>query len=172
MQIVDATLEDIHAIGQIQIAGWLDSYASSENGITTSDIQLKIDQWVKIGDSRIEGEFKKEGAHTWIAKVDNQIVGFIGVNRGKNIIEALFVLPAFQGQGIGSKLLDKALESLDNSRQISIEVVSYNERAKSLYKRYGFIEGGEATDDVITLPNGKIIPKILMFKNPLKRTYM
>lgn len=38
VQIVEATLEDIHAIGQIQVAGWLDSYASPENGITISDI--------------------------------------------------------------------------------------------------------------------------------------
>lgn len=164
IQILEATLEDVHAIGQIQIAGWLDSYASPENGITTSDIKLKIDQWEKIGDSRIEEEFGKPGAYTWIAKIDDQIVGFIGVNKDKNIIEALFVLPDFQGQGIGSRLLEKALKSLDNSKQISIEVVSYNERAKSLYRKHGFTEDGEVNDDPITLPNGKIIPKILMVK--------
>lgn len=84
----------------------------------------------------------------------------------------MFVLPEFQGQGFGSKLLDKALNFLDNSKQISIEVVSYNQRAKSLYKKYGFIEKDEVIDDVITLPNGKIIPKILMIKNPSKLAYM
>lgn len=166
IQIVDATFKDAHAIGQIQIAGWLDSYASPEKGITIEDIQFKVKEWNQIGDKRIEDEFKKPGSRTWVTKTGGQVVGFIGGIKGEeNRIEALYILPSYQGQGIGSKLLETALNWLGDSKKISIEVVSYNKGAIRLYKKFGFVEKGEVTDDVIVLPNGKIIPKILMVKN-------
>ena len=57
-----------------------------------------------------------------------------------------------------------ALNWLGDKKKITMEVVSYNERAKSLYKKLGFIEQGEALDNLIVLPSGKVIPKILMVK--------
>ena len=167
IQITDATTQDAHVIGQIQSEAWLDSYASPENGITKEDIQLKVDEWNKIGDTRIEDNLNNPNSRTWVVKIDEKIVGFSAVlkTENENKLEAIFILPKYQGQGIGSKLLETTLNWLGNSKKITTDVVSYNERAKNLYKKFGFEETEETVDDVLTLPNGKIIPKILMVKS-------
>jgi RimJ/RimL family protein N-acetyltransferase len=53
---------------------------------------------------------------------------------------------------------------LGNDKRITLEVVSYNKGAIRLYKKFGFTEQPQAPDDIITLPSGKIIPKIVMVK--------
>lgn len=166
IEIVDATFEDAHAIGQIQAEAWLGSYASPENDITVDDIQLKIDEWNQIGDKRIEDNLNNSSSHTWVAKIGQKIVGFVAVLKTENEdkLEALFILPEYQGQGIGTRLLETALNWLGDSRKIITDVVSYNQRAKDLYKKFGFVETGEEVEDILTLPNGKIIPKILMVR--------
>ncbi len=167
IQIIEASFEDAHTIGQIQAEAWLDSYPNPEKGVTKEDIQLKIDEWNQVGDKRIEDNLKNQNSHTWVAKKDQKVIGFVGVlkTEKENEIKALFVLPTYQGQGIGSKLLETCLNWLGKSKRITLEVVTYNAGAKSLYKRFGFREQGEALDNIIILPNGKIIPKVLMVKD-------
>lgn len=166
-QITDASTKDAHDIGQIQIQTWLTNYPNPSTGITREDIEEKTKQWNKAGDERIKSQIQNPNAHTWVAKYDNKVVGFISVLKKDNesSIEAIHILPEFQGKGIGTKLLTKALNWIGNDKKVTLEVVSYNDGAQRLYKKLGFKEQGEATDDIITLPNGKTIPKILMVKD-------
>lgn len=48
-------------------------------------------------------------AKGWIAEQRKQIIAFAIADREKKSIFALFVLPAFEGRGIGGRLLDLAL---------------------------------------------------------------
>lgn len=60
-------------------------------------------------------------------------------------IQRLAVDPLVQGQGIGSALLADALRwlSLMGTREAWVNTQPDNDRARSLYLRYGFIEHGE-----------------------------
>jgi ribosomal protein S18 acetylase RimI-like enzyme len=61
---------------------------------------------------------------------------------GSWYLNALAVLPEFQGRGIGRTLLGEAdrLAALSGARDLSIIVASENRRAFGLYQRHGFRE--------------------------------
>jgi ribosomal protein S18 acetylase RimI-like enzyme len=69
------------------------------------------------------------------------MVGFCAAHAGW--IEHLYVSPAWQGGGIGSALLARAMS--ENPGGLSLWVFEQNERAAALYTRAGF-EVVERTD--------------------------
>lgn len=71
----------------------------------------------------------------------------------------MYVLPDYQGQGIGSKLIDKALKWYGDDIDIYLEVISYNQKAIDFYKRFGFEITDTIVDDTIGLPDYiKVLP--------------
>jgi diamine N-acetyltransferase len=60
-------------------------------------------------------------------------------------LRRLYVLSAFQNQGLGSKLLQAALEhpALKNAEHIYLDVWEHNHGAQRLYKRHGFAVIGQ-----------------------------
>ena len=69
---------------------------------------------------------------------DGIVKGFVRVSGTR--IEKLFVEPAFQGQGIGGKLLDRAIGETGAEELLVLEK---NPRAIRLYERHGFERTGE-----------------------------
>jgi GNAT superfamily N-acetyltransferase len=70
----------------------------------------------------------------------NRLVGVIAY--GDNWIEQLYVLPGFQGMGIGSSLLGCAKEEMN---EIRLWTFQRNAGARAFYERHGFI-AEEETD--------------------------
>ena len=64
---------------------------------------------------------------------DGAVKGFIQVLDGE--IKKLFVEPILQGQSIGAKLLEYAVQNLDGQRLWALEK---NTRAIAFYQRHGF----------------------------------
>lgn len=61
----------------------------------------------------------------------------------------MFILPAFQGQGLGTKILDHLKNhSQQTQKPLTLKVVKSNIAAKKLYERNGFrlIDSDEHTD--------------------------
>lgn len=54
------------------------------------------------------------------------------------MLRQLYVLPAFQGRGIGGMLLDEMFESFPEARAFRLEVEEKNERAIAFYESNGF----------------------------------
>ncbi len=79
---------------------------------------------------------------------DGQIKGFIGHQKEKIIW--LYVDPAFQGQKIGSRLIEFVMERLNNIA--TIVVVKSNLPALTLYQRIGFEVVGEFDFDYQNRP--------------------
>ena len=89
-----------------------------------------------------------ESGVTFGAFVDDALIGVITFVRGSGIkvrhkadLFAVYVTPSQRGKGAGRALLSRALEhakSQDALIKLSVSVVSTNERAKHLYKSYGF----------------------------------
>ena len=165
IQIVDATFQDAHDIGQIQSETWMCAYPNPDFGISKEDVKGKVDEWEEQGDQRVIDHMQKPGAKSWVAKQGDKVIGFIAVLKkdDENSVNALHVLPEYQGQGVGTRLLETALDWLGSSKRISLDVVLYNEKAKSLYKKFGFTQQKET--DGIPLNNKKTIPKILMVRD-------
>jgi GNAT superfamily N-acetyltransferase len=69
----------------------------------------------------------------WVAEVDAKIVGYVGFD--ETWINHLYVLPDFQGQGIGPALLGKALA---NARPMQLWTFQENRRARTFYEGRGF----------------------------------
>lgn len=85
-----------------------------------------------------------------LAEVDCRIVGFIGIiNEGPNKKKfsryvAMGLLKDFHGKKIGSLLMESCVEFCrkQNVKRIELTVVKDNQKAISLYKKFGFeIEG-------------------------------
>ncbi len=78
------------------------------------------------------------------AKVSDIIVGVLLFSKKYNMICCLAVDPEYRKQGIASALLDKALNELDRSKDITVSTFRENDvkgaAPRRLYKKYGFVE--------------------------------
>lgn len=77
------------------------------------------------------------------------IIGCCFAEKGKDVnkIEAVFVLPVYQGCGLGKKLYEKACELLNVNNDTVLDVFSLNSKAIGFYKRLGFIETSKKSFD-------------------------
>lgn len=84
----------------------------------------------------------------WVCEIDDRIVGFSYAAKADHSIWALFVLPEFEGRGIGRLLLERAVDWLF---EIGAEKVSLSTEANTRADRFYLVQGwqrGEMKDDV------------------------
>ena len=167
LKIEIATLEDAEGILNVQRNTWLCVYPNTEHGISKQDIQEKIDGfelkwWKKIASSN-----NKTGKRVWVAKLNNETVGFGGaMKEGEmNRLTSIYVLPNCQRKGVGKALIEEILKFLGEEKPIVIEVVSYNDKAINFYKKFGFVKNRDITPTRhAKLPSGKMMPEIEMIR--------
>ena len=75
--------------------------------------------------------------NTLVAELDGKIVGF-GTWKDAGEIYGLYVLQAYQGFGIGRRLLEALLEQLDACPGVWLMVLEGNENAIGFYAHMGF----------------------------------
>ncbi|MFY0595551.1 MAG: GNAT family N-acetyltransferase [Cognatishimia sp.] len=81
-------------------------------------------------------------AEVWMVEYSGQKVGFIAFLGDE--IGGLFVLPDYQGLGIGQKLLVKAKEA---RAELTLSVFTENPKAQGFYQHHGFRETERLTSD-------------------------
>ena len=69
----------------------------------------------------------------YVAEGDGQIVAFVAL--GADTVEQLYVLPVYQGRGIGSSLLERAKQRRPGG--FRLYVFQRNEGARRFYERHG-----------------------------------
>lgn len=83
-------------------------------------------------------------------KNDDAIIGVLLFSRSKNMICCLAVDSEHRKQGLASNLLRKALEELDESREITVSTFRENDEKgiapRALYRKFGFQEA-ELTEE-------------------------
>jgi ribosomal protein S18 acetylase RimI-like enzyme len=83
---------------------------------------------------------------------------------GKTVmLHQLYVLPRFQGHGVGGLLLDEILNCFPEAELVRLEVEGANSRAIAFYKAFGFAEAGRTGDCGVA---GSGMPA-LVFERPL-----
>lgn len=86
-----------------------------------------------------------------VAEVKGKIVGFANFTfpneEGVTGLAAIYIYPEYQGNGLGSALLQKGISSLDHVRKIFLDVEKENEIGKTFYTAKGFKIVKEFDDD-------------------------
>ncbi len=80
----------------------------------------------------------------WVAEVGGQAVGFSMADRARGCVFALFVLPGFEGRGVGTGLADLAEAALFERNEAIWLETERTSRAAAFYRRRGFVESGAA----------------------------
>lgn len=70
----------------------------------------------------------------YVAFEDGVLAGFVGFQPRE--LSFIYVDPIYQSKGIATELIKKALTELE--RPVRLEVFTDNERAKALYRKFGF----------------------------------
>ena len=95
-----------------------------------------------IPDDLVE-EFITKRGKGFVCEIDDIIVGFSIVDFVENNVWALFLLPEFEGKGIGKKLhqlmLDEYFSKTKETIWLSTEA---NSRAENFYKKQGWKNAG------------------------------
>ncbi len=79
----------------------------------------------------------------WVCEIEGQIVGFSIVGLVQRNVWALFVMPAFEGKGIGGKLHDIMIEWYFSQTGETIWLgTAHGTKAATFYKKRGWIENG------------------------------
>jgi GNAT superfamily N-acetyltransferase len=88
-------------------------------------------------------DFITQRGKGWVCEIDEDIVGFSVVDLKENNIWALFVLPKFEGKGIGKKLHDVMLDWYFSQTDKAVWLsTSPGTRAEKFYRAAGWIETG------------------------------
>ena len=126
---------------------WLDAYPNEEYGVPKKWVEERTNGWLTpeaLEDSRVRfGPVYSNPQHFHrIAVKDGDVVGIVHASKTEKgqHIEALYIAKEFYGSGLAKQLMKQAFGWLDLSGAIDLEVVTYNERAKAFYRKYGFEE--------------------------------
>jgi len=175
-KIEKAAPTDAPAIAEVSRQALQATYPNEEYGVTADDIRERtegvdgvlIEQ--KIEEWRAMIESSGESHEVFVARVDNEVVGFISPRIGKNErrrLGAIYVSPEAQGNGYGAALLLSALEWHDSNSDIYLHVVVYNQHAINFYERFGFAQTGQSVRDRISIAQG--FPELPLIEMVLKR---
>lgn len=81
----------------------------------------------------------------------------------KNQLQAIYVLPEYQHQGIGTMLWQALCKSFDVSMPTIVQVATYNKQAIVFYEKLGFTDTGKRwQDDKFRMKSGVVIPEMEM----------
>src|SRR5690606_36933947 len=96
-----------------------------------------------------ENKFDREGEGLFVAKVDNQIVGIIGLNIDPYLndetigrVRHLYVLPQYRNIGVGTALLKTIIQLSYNKFRI-LTLFTENPYAEQLYLKIGFTQSND-----------------------------
>jgi len=95
------------------------------------------------------------GAHSLVAELSNNVAGHIGLHVNQNPRRrhtgniGMAVREGYERKGVGSALLESALDLADNWLNLSrIELTVYTDKAAAInmYKKFAFVVEGEAVN--------------------------
>lgn len=146
--IKEPGIEDVRGIQDVYYETWLHTYPNKEYGITKEVIEesYKDRHAPEVLEARRERiRHPKENEYFLIACDGNKVVGVCRVikNPDHNRLLTMYVLPRYQGKGIGTALWKKAKGFLDLSRDTLVDVATYNTKTISFYEKLGFVDTGK-----------------------------
>lgn len=149
------------SIGMYQLCGWSDK-----------DINTRVtEEKIKEGTGRLADSIANftDNEVILIAKNNEKIIGYSYAERQKdrNVLEAMYVLPEYQGSGVAHELWEETLNNLFQDRPTYLQVLAHNSKAIRFYKKLGFVETDKRfVDDNFKNSNGIPLEEIEMMRSP------
>ncbi len=158
-------------VHDVQIRTWLDTYPNNELNISREDIRIRVEgkngERVANKGERWRLTIEDPESNVFVAKDGDTVVGFVAphydAENHQHRIGGLYVLPEYQGLGIGKQLIQKSIETHGRNHDIYLHVVPYNLKTIGFYKKLGFVETGkDVTGSSRGLDDGRYLPEIEM----------
>ena len=131
MRIRLATSDDAEAVTALARETYADAFGDS---LGPADLAAHLANHLSVGSVRA---FVAQEA-VLVAEVQDRVIGYAHLATGE--LRRLYVHREFHGRGIGSKLMDAALDHprLRDADSVSLDVWEANHGAQRFYRRYGF----------------------------------
>jgi len=168
IKILRAKPEDVRGIAEVAYKTWLATYPNKKYRITVADIKYMYRNRNKKEDLSKRREdilHPKKGVKRFVAKDGSKIVGICGiiVDTDKNQLKSIYVLPEYQGRGIGYALWKNAQKYFNKKNKTIVQLAIYNTQATEFYKKLGFVKTGKHfVDEKTRMKSESIIPEIEM----------
>lgn len=148
IELVLATKDDVTNIHELQYRAFLPLYEKYHDDETNP---------VKETIARTKEKVTEETSEFYLIQVDGKDVGGVRVARKKykndssqyeyvddvNFISPIFILPEFQNQGIGQKVIYQLFEKYSNTVEWVLYTIKQEKANCHLYEKCGFKKVGE-----------------------------
>lgn len=175
MTIEVPSLEMYPEIMALYAETWLSTYPNTQYGITREDIEEMNSRGQSVGqmEKRTQGFDKMladEKSYFRVATLEGKIVGVCGGEEREDGVHlrSIYVLPEFQGKGVGSMLMADFLAWAKRAHSVTVHVAVYNKQAITFYERNGFVDTGKRfSEERFRMKSGNTIPELEMVKSNL-----
>ena len=171
-----ATAADAAAIVDVQYQTWLDVYPKIVDDVTPQMVKHRFEEekgGLKARAERFAATANEADPAVFVAEHEGQVVGFAiatKLSEGANShqINALYVLPSHQHHGLGSQLMQTALEWLGAAvNPVQLHVVETNQQALGFYQKFGFeVTKKMPRADSTVFTSGIHMPRLEMVRPP------
>ncbi len=160
--------EDVLDMKEVFYTTWLATYPNENTGITVQDIEHRFRDYFtseSIEEAKEKIATIPENESFLVAKEHTKVVGVCRIVRSEteNRLQAIYVLPDYQGRGIGYKLWERAKQTFDNGKPIYVALADYNMNARKFYEKIGFVDTGKRwVDEKFIMQSGNAITEMEM----------
>ncbi|MCR8645016.1 GNAT family N-acetyltransferase [Paenibacillus sp. N1-5-1-14] len=169
MKIRVARPQDAKQIAEVHVGSWQTTYI----GLVSDEFlaSLNVDDRVKRWDGILAN--LTEDHQIWVAEDEGKIVGFANGGRNRDTeypsytgeVYAIYLLQAYQGQGIGAALFTRVVQELSKLQYDSMLLwVLEGNPAQLFYEKLGGVVVGEKTLEI----GGKSVREFAMGWNSLQ----
>lgn len=167
---IPALPEHAEQIQDVFYHTWLATYPGNA-GITVDDVEDRFRNRMsaeKLAERRAEYANPPQGRHVFVALDGENVIGVCRLEtETENRIKAIYVLPEYQGKGIGRQLWEKAKEYCDETKETRVAVATFNTNAIAFYTKLGFVDTGTRfTEERLRMKSGAEIPQMDMILKP------
>ena len=120
----------------------IESYLKFKSAYTPND-QKRQQFRQKVSDFILGNESK-----AWVYETGEKVVGYTMARCEDGVwqLKGLFVLPEFQGAGIGRQLFRESYGAAPAGLTVDLKVIASNVRAVKIYEKEGFVKTGRANE--------------------------
>jgi ribosomal protein S18 acetylase RimI-like enzyme len=148
----EAEMADAAAIAHAHVRSWQSGYVDVVSNDFLKGLSLDLPRRTLLWQTRILGA-EAEGTFVLVGEIDGEVAGWLscGTHRGADIdvsslgeVYACYVDPVYWRQGVGSALMDVALERLAHTgfTKAVLWVLADNSLARSFYEHHGWRTDG------------------------------
>ena len=152
IEVRKATVQDASAIAVVHVRSWQVAYRGHmpDEYLDGLDVEKRVSMWRQLTQETDQIVLVAENE-------EGDIVGFslLGPSRDADTdantaeVAAIYVHPEKWKQGIGRALLSESLDQVRARKfdQLTLWVLEGNQRARSFYESFGFIQDGAVKDE-------------------------